>query len=550
MSHQVARRADSRGGGHLTGPGILHGPAVRGALALGVETMVATVRPTLGPLPRTVAVLDVDSGRPVEVLDDAATILRRTIELPDPYVNMGAMMLRHAVWQTYEAVGDGGATTAVLLQAILRELSPYVAAGGDPVALRRHLECALATATDALTRQSRPLHGPDEIARAALTISHDPELAKMLGEILDIIGPDGCLLIENAYGSGLSRQYVEGVHWNEGYRSPYFVTDEDKQEVRLDNPAILISDLRLTDANELVPLLDSLVAAHCPGLLVIADEISGDALSLLLANHRQGTLRSVAVRAPSQTSTRARILEDLAVLTGGRVVTAEGGERAADLTLADLGHATHVWANSGNFGVYGGNSDPMLLRRRIAEVRAELAATDKPDEREQVRQRLGKLMGGVAVLYVGGDTEREQGARKALALRTVTALRLALDAGVAPGGGAAYLGCQEALRAPRTSVDESVAFQALAAALEEPLAVLAGNAGFEPSAIAAQVRAHAVWGGFDVLTGRVVNMWDAGIVDPVPVLRKALEVAVSGAIMTLISSVLVHKRTPLAVAKP
>jgi chaperonin GroEL len=238
------------------------------------------------------------------------------------------------------------------------------------------------------------------------------------------------------------------------------------------------------------------------------------------------------------------------VLTGGRVVTAEGGERAADLTLADLGHATHVWANSGNFGVYGGNSDPMLLRRRIAEVRAELAATDKPDEREQVRQRLGKLMGGVAVLYVGGDTEREQGARKALALRTVTALRLALDAGVAPGGGAAYLGCQEALRAPRTSVDESVAFQALAAALEEPLAVLAGNAGFEPSAIAAQVRAHAVWGGFDVLTGRVVNMWDAGIVDPVPVLRKALEVAVSGAIMTLISSVLVHKRTPLAVAKP
>jgi len=477
--------------------------------------MVVTVRPTLGPLPRTVAVLDVDSGRPIEVLDDAATILRRTIELPDPYVNMGAMILRHAVWQTYEAVGDGGATTAVLLQAIIRQVSPYIAAGGDPVALRRHLDRALAAATEALRQQSRPLDGQDEIAGAALAICHDPALAKMLGEILEIIGPDGCLLIENGYGAALTRQYVEGVHWNEGYRSPYFVTDKDAQEVRLDSPMILISDLRLTEAGELVPLLDRLVEAHCPSLLVIADEVSGSALSLLLANHRGGTLRSVAVRAPAQSPIRERILEDLAVLSGGRVITAAGGQRVADITLADLGRARHVWAKLLLANHRGGEADPILLRRRIKEVKAELAATEPGDEREQVRQRLGKLMGGVA-----------------------------------PGGGAAYLGCRDALRAPAASIEEKVAFQALEAALERPLAVIAASAGFDPHAVLAEVQAAPSWWGFDACAGEVVDMWRTGIVDPLPVLQKALEVAVSGAVMALSSEVLVHKRAPLAVAKP
>jgi chaperonin GroEL len=261
-------------------------------------------------------------------------------------------------------------------------------------------------------------------------------------------------------------------------------------------------------------------------------------------------LRSVAVRAPSQAPFRARILEDLAVVSGGRVVTAASGERAANLTLDDLGRANHVWATSGTFGVYGGDSEPSALRRRIAEVRAELAATAKPDDREQVRQRLGKLMGGVAILYVGGTTEQEQRTRKALAQRTVTALRLALSAGVAPGGGAAYLNCRHALRTTAASSEERIAFQALAAALEEPLAVIAANAGFDPQTIVAQAQGGSLWSGFDACTGKVGDLWHAGIVDPVPVLQKALEVAVSGAAMTLTSDVLVHKRAPLAVAKP
>ncbi len=546
LAQRVARPVPDSG----IGPGILHGPAARGAMRRGIAAMVAAVRPTLGPLPRTVAVEDVNSGRPIEVLDDAATILRRVIELPDPYVNMGAMMLRHAVWKTYDTVGDGGATTAVLLQAIVSHAEPYIAAGGDPLVVRRSLERGLCLVANALGKQSRPLHGPVEIAGAAETVCHDAALAKMLGEILDIIGADGCLLVENGYAPGLVRHYVEGVHWNEGYLSPYFITDEDKQEVRLDGPMILISDLHFTDADQLVPLLDRLVAAHCPGLLVIADEVSGSALSLLVANHRQGTLHCVAVRAPAQGDNRARILEDLAVLSGGRVLSEASGERAASFSLDDLGRANHVWANSANFGVHGGDADPMALRRRIAGVKAELAETDKPEEREQVRERLGKLMGGVAILYVGGDSEREQKPRKALAQRTVTALRLALASGVVPGGGAAYLGCQHALQDVARSADELVAFQALEAALEEPIGVMAANAGFDRHAIIAQVRAAGPWHGFDANAGQVVEMWQAGITDPVAVLQKALEVAVSGAAMVLISDVLIHKRDPLKVVKP
>ena len=306
----------------------------------------------------------------------------------------------------------------------------------------------------------------------------------------------------------------KGFTGTQGTASPYFITDEEKQEVRLDGPMILISDLRLTEASDLVPLMDRLVAAGCPGLLVIADEVSGSALGLLVANHREGILRSVAVRAPGQAEVRARILEDLAVLTGGRVVTTAGGEQATNLTMDDLGRANHVWANSDNFGVYGGDSEPAALRRRIKEVRAELAATAKPDEGDVIRRRLGKLMGGVAILYVGGTSENEQRTRKELAKRTVTALRLALGSGVVPGGGAAYLGCRQALRGTAESVEEVAAFHALEEALQEPLAVIAANAGFDPHTTVADVAEGGGWRGFDAETGELVDAWDSGIVDP------------------------------------
>jgi len=533
-------------------PGILSGPPARIALRHGIDLLADTVRSTLGPTPRTVAVQDVLSGRPIEVLDDAATILRRIIEIPDHYANMGAMMLRHATWKTFEAVGDGGATTAVLFQVIMRHIAPYVAAGGDPIALRRHLEQGLTTATAALRDQARPLDGPDDIARAAETLCHDPKLATMLGEIFDIIGTDGYLQVEDGYTAGLERKYVEGVHWGEGYVSPYFNTDELMQEARLDLPMVLISDLRLTQAEELVPLLDRLVEARCPGLLLIADEVSGAALQLLLTNHRQGVLRTMAVRAPSHEPHRARILEDLAILTGGRVVTKESGQRATHVALSDLGRVRQAWANDSNFGFYGGDADPAAVRRRIVGVKAELAAAATEEDQEQARRRLGKLIGGVAILYVGALTTGQQQARKDLTRRTVTALRLALRDGVAPGGGAAYLACQEAVRAQGSSLSagERVVARALTTALQEPLAVIAANAGYDQQTVVARVKFSPPWCGFDALTGQFVDMWSAGIVDPVPVLQAALESAVSGAAMALTSDVLVHMQAPLTKAKP
>ncbi len=534
------------------GPGVLSGPPARAALRRGIDSLAEAVRSTLGPTARTVAVQDVLSGRPIEVLDDAATILRRIIEIPNHYTNMGAMMLRHATWKTFEAVGDGGATTAVLFQAIMRHTAPYVAAGGDPIALRHYLKQGLGVATAALQSQARPLDGLDEIARAAETLCHDPELAMMLGEVFDIIGTDGYLQIENGYAPHLERRYVEGVHWGEGYLSPYFTTDELAREARLELPLVLISDLHLTKAEQLVPLLDRLVEARCPGLLLIADEVSGEALQLLLTNHRQGVLRSIAVKAPSHEPYRARILADLAILTGGRVVTKESGQRAAQVALSDLGRVRQAWANDSNFGFYGGDAEPAASRQRIADVKAELAAATTEEDREQARQRLGKLVGGVAILYVGALTAGQQQTRKDLARRTATAMRLALRDGVVPGGGAAYLACQEALQArgESLSTDKRVVTRALSAALQEPLAAIAANAGYNQQTVVARVKDSPPWWGFDALTGQFTDMWSAGIMDSVTVLQTALESAVSGAAMALTSDVLVHMRAPLAKAKP
>lgn len=527
-----------------TGPGLLFAPRAHVAMRHGIDCLADLVRPTLGPTPRCVALAGSSSNHPPEILDDGATIVRRVIQLPDPYADMGAMLLRHTLWQVQKAVGDGTATTAVLLQAIVRHATPYLAAGGNAMDLKRGLERGLAAAITALQGLARPLEGAAAIAHTAEALCHDAEMANLLGEIFDIVGPDGHVQVEAGHSLGLERRYVEGVHWYEGFFSPYFITDPRKQEARLEDPAVLISDLRLTTAEQLAPLLERVSRANQRSLLVIAQEVSGSALGLLVANHRAGMLRLLAVRAPSYGTHQAGILEDLAVLTGGRVVTQAGGERAQDVSLADLGYARLAWADAHTFGILGGKGDPVKLRRRIAQVKAELAATDDPADREKVRERLGKLLGGIAILQVGAATKVELEARKARAERAVTALRLALAEGVVPGGGAAYLACQPSVQRLSASSDEKVGLQALSCALEEPLRVIAWNAGHEPSTVIAQVKASPPGWGFDALRGQVVDMWTAGILDPVRVLKTALEAAVSGAAMALTTDVLVHHRWP------
>jgi chaperonin GroEL len=485
-------------------------------------------------------------------LDDGATILRRLVQLPNPYTNMGAMLLRHTLWQVHKAVGDGTSTTAVLMQSIINQSARYLAAGGNVMSFRSGLKQGLFTTLAVLSQQARSLEGKTRLACVAEAACLDAEMAALLGEIFDIVGSDGYVQVRKGNGLGLEREYVEGVHWYEGYFSTHLATDLRKQEARLENPAILISDLRLSTAGELVPLLEQMVNSNQRSLLMIAQEVSGSALGLLVANHQAGKLKLLAVKAPSHGSNQAGILEDLAVLTGGRVVTRASGEGAQDVTLADLGNARMAWANASTFGVLGGRGDPLKLRQRIVHIRAELAAVKVAGDREKLRERLGKLQGGIAILQVGAASDTELEARKARAARAVEIIRLALARGVVPGGGTAYLACQTALLNLSAQFDEDEMFgiKVLARALEEPLRVIARNAGHDPTLAVNRVRAHPSGWGFDARTGQVVDMWVAGILDPTQVLQTALEAAVSGAAMALTTEVLVHRRQPKMTFEP
>jgi chaperonin GroEL len=533
-----------------TDPGVLFAPQSHMALQRGIDRLADLVRPTLGPTPRCVAIANALPDHPPEILDDAATIVRRVIQIPNPYVDMGAMLLRHTLWKTHEAVGDGTATTAVLFQGLLRRLAPYIAAEGNPLALKRGLERGLAAVLDALTEQAKPLDGAAAISRAAAMLCHDAELAKLLGEIFDITGADGYVQLESGHTQGLERQYVEGAHWDTGYCSPYFVTNPHKQEARLEDPAILISDLRITAAEQLIPLLERLALAERRSLLIIAREVSGSALGLLVANHQAGTMRLLAVQAPGMGTQQISILEDLAIQAGGRVVTTAAGTRAETITLEDLGSSRVAWANATTFGLIGGQGDPIKLRQRIAQIKAALVAATEVEDRQNARERMGKLIGGVAIVRIGGATKTDLETRKEQAGRTITALRLAMDGGVAPGGGAAYMACQSALCNLPVSSDEQIGIHALSAALEEPLQTIAYNAGYEPTTIVAQVKRSCAGYGLDARTGAIVDMAEAGIVDPVQVLQAALTAAVSGVIMALTTDVLVHGQRPIMMARP
>jgi len=537
--------------GPTTRPGLRFAPEAHFALRRGIDRLADLVRPTLGPTPRCVAVAGATESRPPEILDDGAKILRRMIQLTDPYDDMGAMLLRHTLWQVHQSVGDGTATTAVLMQSMVEQGIRYVTAGGHPESLRRGLKRGLSIVLAGLRRQARPLEGAREISRVAGTLCHDAEMAALLGEIMDLVGPDGYVKVQRRNSRGLDRQYVEGVHWQEGYFSSYFVTDPLKPEVTLENPAIVISDLRLSTAEELAPLLGSMAEIDQRSLLIIAQQVSGSALALMLANNQAGKLRLLAVKAPSYGTQQAGSLEDIAVLTGGRVVTRAAAQRGQDISLSDLGYARMAWANASSFGVLGGKGNPVKLRERVAQVKGELGTSEGNDEQARVRERLSKLLGGIAILQVGAATKTELEARMATAKRAVKSLSLALAGGVVPGGGTAYLACQTDLENEVTQSDgEQVGLKILSRALEEPTRVIAENGGHDPAVAVAQIETSASGWGFDGRTGQVVDMWTEGILDPAGVVEAALEAAVSGAVMALTTDVLVHHRQAKPVIEP
>jgi chaperonin GroEL len=521
---------------------MLYGEAARKTLLRGMEQMTRLLRPTLGPVARTVSVASLLNGRP-EVLDDGATIARRTIELADPFESIGAMIVRHVAWQVHEAVGDGATTAAVIATRLMAEGVKMIAAGASPVGVRRGIEQALEVARAELQAQARPIDLPEEIGRIVLGTVRDEKIAEMIGEVVDGVGEDGAIIVENAHGIETSYQYLEGIYWDEGWHSPSFLRQHEAL-VRLLDPRLLITDQPIESPDELVPILDACARNGIRSLFVVTPEMKDSALSLLIVNRERGILESVAVKAPSHGEQRTKILEDLAASTGGRCFRREAGESIASATVDDLGSARQAWARPRSFGVLGGHGSREEIRARIVEARAELATVKDNDWlKKRLQERIGKLSGSAVMIVVGAASETARDELKTRIESAVTMARAAVRDGVVPGGGAAFLACAATLNraVEGRRDDEAVGWRALAAALAEPMEAISRNAGLDAKAIVAQGALEAPDRTYDAWKDAWVDPWESGILDSVAVLVAALEGGVSAGASALTSEVLIHR---------
>ena len=530
---------------------ILSGPPGQAALLRGVDRMARLLRPTLGPLPRTVAIARLTSTRHgPEVLDSGAIIARRTLQLADPFENMGGMLIRHIAWQVFERVGDGTATAAVLAQRLMHAGVRYIAAGGDPVSVARGMRRGSEVATAELRGLARTIDGPLEIARAVAGALGPGrlELAETLGEVLDSVGPDGAILVEDAHGTRTAHEYIDGVRWNEGFVSSFLLRPDEATTARVTNPRVLVTDYSLDRAEHLLPALEACVQAGDRNLLVIAPEVRDAAVGLLAANRERGVLEGVvAVKAPSFGVQRTRILEDIAVITGGRCVCQERQDRLVDVTAGDLGRARQAWATRFAFGILGGQGSKASIRQRISDARAELSSADNDAHTLRlIRERIGKLAGTAAIVRVGAPTRAEQQELKLRVEAAIRSARSALAEGVVPGGGAALLGCIPALETLQPGGQEAYGLKALAEALAEPTRWIVANAGLQAAPVVARARGEQRV--FDVVQRTWVDPWSSGIVDPLAVTLAALETSVSTVATTLTSDVLIHRaNAPMAI---
>lgn len=523
----------------------------RVALKQGVDVMSHLIRVTLGPRARTVAINPIVMGsRPPEILDDGATIARRTLGIANPFEDMGAMIIRGLACKIGDTIGDGSATAVVIAQSILEASIRYVAAGGNAMFVKHGVEKALAVALAELDRQARPVSDPDDLRRVAATCARDPRIAAMIGEIFDIIGRDGVVTVENGHTTGIEREYVEGIQWDKGWVSPHLVTDPERMEVSLDNPVVLVTDRFLTKSDDVLPILTRAYERGEKQLFLIAGDITGDALATLVSNKHRGVITTAGVKAPGYGDRRIRGLEDIAIFTGGKMLREDAGETVDAVTFEHFGRARRVWCNKEFFTVLEGLGDPIAIRKRIAQIKAELPTVTDEFERGKMRERLGKLSGGMAVLKVGGATEIERNEKKLQAEDAVSATRLAIESGLLPGGGAALLACIPAVESLKLEGDEAMGVEILVRALEAPTRQILQNGGFAPNPLLAELRRHPAGWGFDVIAGEIVDMWAAGIVDPLAVVRTALEMATSTALMALTTEALVRKSEPIQSLNP
>ncbi|MDQ3702869.1 MAG: chaperonin GroEL [Chloroflexota bacterium] len=539
---------------------VLLNPRARVALAQGVDQMANVLRVTLGPMARAVVMAPIISTRAPELLTDSATIARRIIELPDPYVNMGAMLIRHMAWRMREKVGNGAATAAVIAQALLHEANYQFSAGANVMMLKRGIERGLGTAYAELQGLARPMESPEQIeAMAIAAAAGDVEIGRYVAEMLEIIGTDGVILVEDHAGRKTDREYVEGLQWDSGYVSAYFCTDLDRMEAVVENPIILSTDVNVETAQQILPIMEVIMAKKdelgIGGFVLIANEISGPALAIMVANTEKKTLPCLGIKAPGAGDRRVRILEDVAVLTGGRMIAEDAGDTMEEAKLTDLGRSRRVWANRDFFSIVGGRGEPSAIRQRVQDIKKLLPSADGDYERDKMRERLGKLQGGVGILKVGAPSEREREIKKQRGEEAVSAARAAAEEGVVPGGGAAYIACLPALEALVAAItaesgtegrDEALGVRVLMKALQAPTEWIVRNAAQDPRPILAQLRQSPAGHGFDVVSGKIMDMTEAGVLDPLKVIRTALETGTSTGMMALTTDALVltAKRDP------
>jgi chaperonin GroEL len=530
-------------------PSVVFQPRVAEGMQNGFNKLVDLIRPTLGPLPHSVAI-EKNYGRDQlpELLDSGGTIARRIIQIPNRQEDVGFMLLRQALWTQQEREGDGTATAAVLFQAVFNAGRHYLVAGGSALELRRHFENGLRLIIAELERQTTQLYGKQKLTGLAYSICSDDELAKMMGEIFDIIGAYGRLEVRQDSGHELVREYVEGMYWEGGLRSRDMANAQSGLRANLENAALLISDLEIESPEQLIPLLELAVKNEIKQLLLISSTLSDRAMGILLTKPNRVKVLVVAVKVPGISSNgQSDSMTDLAILTGGRALIKASGATIENVRLEDLGRARRVWVDKEFFGIVGGRGNARLIRQHIASLRQSYRNVKNTEDGTRLLERIGKLLGGSATLFIGGNSPTAIEARVELAKRTADAMRGAIRDGVVPGGGGALLACREVLRYHRMNAndtDELAAYSILLQALEVPFRTIVSNAGVWPGRILAEVDRCGPGYGYDVLTSKVVDLRKVGLYDAATVVKGAVHTAIASAALALTTDVIVHHRNP------
>ena len=517
----------------------------RSAMVRGVDILADTVKVTLGPKGRNV-VLEKSFGSPL-ITNDGVTIAKE-IELEDHFENMGAKLVSEVASKTNDIAGDGTTTATVLTQAIVREGIKNVTAGANPIGIRRGIEAAVATAVSALKETAIPVSNKEAIAQVAAVSSRSEKVGEYISEAMEKVGNDGVITIEESKGMETELDVVEGMQFDRGYLSQYMVTDSEKMVADLDNPYILITDKKISNIQEILPLLESILKTNRP-LLIIADDVDGEALPTLVLNKIRGTFNVVAVKAPGFGDRRKAMLEDIAILTGGTVITEDLGLELKDATIEALGQAARVTVDKDSTVIVEGAGNPESISHRVAVIKSQIETTTSEFDREKLQERLAKLSGGVAVIKVGAATETELKEMKLRIEDALNATRAAVEEGIVAGGGTALVNVIPAVADLELTGDEATGRNIVLRALEEPVRQIAHNAGFEGSIVIDRLKNAEVGTGFNAATGEWVNMIDQGIIDPVKVSRSALQNAASVASLILTTeAVVANKPEPVAPA--